>query len=142
MDERGKREYFFKSLKMSLSRNRHFFKFQDDTNLKYFSLSLFQITHPLSHVHTCSPLCSVTRFGKILPLWRQFTSLGKFLMVYFLIRKMLSLVWQICDIFGIIFFVANGHILKNNLTIWSHWPSVCHALHTFVLHVFHSQTQS
>ena len=31
---------------------------------------------------------------------------------------MLSLLWQI---FGIIFNVAIGQILKINLTIWSHW---------------------
>ena len=34
---------------------------------------------------------------------------------------MLSLLWQIYDIIGLIFIVANGQILKNNLTIWSHW---------------------
>ena len=34
---------------------------------------------------------------------------------------MLSLLWQICDIIGLIFIVANGQILKTNLTIWSHW---------------------
>ena len=28
--------------------------------------------------------------------------------------------WQICDIVGLIFTVANGQILKNNPTIWSH----------------------
>ena len=33
---------------------------------------------------------------------------------------MLSLLWQICDIV-LIFIAANGIILKNNLTIWSHW---------------------
>ena len=32
---------------------------------------------------------------------------------------MLSLLWQICYIVGLIFSVANGKILKNNLTIWS-----------------------
>ena len=43
-------------------------------------------------------------------------------MVYFLFGKMLSPFWQICDIIGLIFIVANGLILKNNITIWSHWP--------------------
>ena len=47
--------------------------------------------------------CSVTRLGEISPLWQKFTSL-----------------WQICDIIGLIFIIANGQILKNNLTIWSH----------------------
>ena len=40
--------------------------------------------------------------------------------VYSLFGKMLSLLWQVSDIFGLIFIVTNGQILKN-LTIWSHW---------------------
>ena len=28
---------------------------------------------------------------------------------------------QICDIIGLILIIANGKILKNNLTIWSRW---------------------
>ena len=44
----------------------------------------------------------------------------KFLIVYFLFRKAMSRLWQICDIIGLIFMVANGQILKINLTIWSH----------------------
>ena len=31
-----------------------------------------------------------------------------------------SLLWQVYDIIGLIFIVANGQIWKNNLTIWSH----------------------
>ena len=54
-------------------------------------------------------------------IWRNFKSLWQFLPVYFLSGKMLSLLWQICDIIGRIFIVSNGHVLKNNLTIWSHW---------------------
>ena len=42
---------------------------------------------------------SVTRFGEILPLWQNFTSL-----------------WQNCDIIGLMFIVSNGQILKNNLS--------------------------
>ena len=45
---------------------------------------------------------------------------GKFVTVYFLFGEMISLLWQICDIIGLISIVANGQILKNNLTIWSH----------------------
>ena len=45
---------------------------------------------------------------------------GKFLTVYFLFGNMLSHLWQICDIIGLIFHFPNGQILKNNLTIWSH----------------------
>ena len=64
---------------------------------------------------------SVTRFGEISPFGKNLLALGKFLTVYFLFGKMLSLLWQICDIIGLIFGVANGQILKNILTIWSHW---------------------
>ena len=46
---------------------------------------------------------------------------GNFLTVYFSFGKMLSILWQIWDIIGLIFIAANGQILKNNLTIWSHW---------------------
>ena len=45
----------------------------------------------------------------------------KYLTVYFLFGKTISLLWQICDIIGLIFIIANGKILKNNLTIWSRW---------------------
>ena len=56
-------------------------------------------------------------FGKSLQV------LGNFLTVFFLFGKMLSLLWQICDLIGLFFHVANGQILKNNLTIWSHYSS-------------------
>ena len=42
-------------------------------------------------------------------------------MAYLLFGKMLSLLWQIFDIVGLIFSVENGQKLKNKLTIWSHW---------------------
>ena len=44
-------------------------------------------------------------------------------MVYLLLGKMLRLLWQIFDIIGLIFTVANVQILKNNITIWSHYES-------------------
>ena len=75
---------------------------------------------------------SVTWFGKISPLWQKSTvSLGQFSTVYFLFwkilnlfGKILNLFWQICDIVGLFVIVANGQILKNNRTIWSHcWRS-------------------
>ena len=57
------------------------------------------------------------------PVWpdlAKFRHFGNFLTVYFLFSKWLSLLWRICDnIFGLIFIVANGQILKINLTIWS-----------------------
>ena len=54
-----------------------------------------------------------TRFGEILPLWQIFDSFSLF-------GKLLSLLWQICDIWGLILIVTNGQILKNNLTIRLH----------------------
>ena len=72
---------------------------------------------------TLSVLCTVTRFGKISPLWQKFTGSWQILTVYFLFGKMLSLLWQICDIIGLTFIVANGQTLKNNLTICSYWFS-------------------
>ena len=63
-------------------------------------------------------LAKFRHFGKTLKV------VSKFLTVYFLSGKMLSLLWQICDNIGLIFIVVNGQILKNNLTIWSHWTPV------------------
>ena len=60
-------------------------------------------------------LVKFRHFGKSLQVF------GKFLTVYFLFGKMLSTLWQICDIIGLIFIASNGQTLKNNLTIWSHW---------------------
>ena len=54
---------------------------------------------------------SVTRVGKISPLWQKFRSIRQ-------IFDSLFLIWQIRDIIGLIFIVANGQMLKNNLTIW------------------------
>ena len=63
-------------------------------------------------------LAKFCHFGKSLPVF------GKFLIVHFLFGKILSWLWRICDIIGLIFIVANGQILKNNPTIWSHWLSM------------------
>ena len=63
-------------------------------------------------------LAKFYHFGKILLIF------GKFLTVFFLFGKMLNLLWQICYITGIVFIIANGQILKHNLTIWSHWSIV------------------
>ena len=37
---------------------------------------------------------------------------------------MLSLLWQIWYIIGLIFIVGTSQILENNLIIWSHWPAL------------------
>ena len=59
-------------------------------------------------------LAKFRHFGK------TFQVFGKFLTVYFLFGKVLSLFWQIWFFNRLILIVANGQILKNNLTIWSH----------------------
>ena len=64
---------------------------------------------------------SVTRFGEISPLWQNFTILWQISDSLFCIwQSLLSLLWKIWYIIGLILIVANGQILKNNLTIWSH----------------------
>ena len=85
-----------------------------------------ETSHTLILPHTVialcpSLLCSVwpdlskfRQFGKSLPV------IGKFLVDYFLFGKMPKQLWQICDIIGLIFIVAIGQMLKNNLPIWSH----------------------
>ena len=62
-------------------------------------------------------LTKFRHFGKSLQVF------SKFMTVYFLFGKMMSLLWQTCDIIGLIFIVANGQILKKNLTNWSHCSS-------------------
>ena len=63
-------------------------------------------------------------------IWRNFTTLAKnyksdkFLAVYCLFGKMLSLLWEICAFIGLIFIVINGQILKSNLTISSHYTEL------------------
>ena len=44
-------------------------------------------------------------------IWRKSTTLAIF-DFFFLFGKMMSLLWQICDIIGLIFIVVNGQILK------------------------------
>ena len=77
-------------------------------------VSIYATFHESAWKHFWTCLISVTRFGEILQVF------GIFLRVYLLLGKMLSLLWQFCDIIGLIFIVANSQILKNNLTIWSH----------------------
>ena len=64
---------------------------------------------------------SVTSFVKFRHFGKSLQVFDKFLAVYFLFGKMLSLLRQICDLNRLNFIVASGQILKNNLTIWSHW---------------------
>ena len=62
-------------------------------------------------------VCSVTRFGEISPFWQKIQVFDGF----FIFGKIANLLWQIYYITGLVFIVANGHIIKHNLTIWSHW---------------------
>ena len=73
----------------------------------------------------CARLCPIKSFSKSggpdLAKFCHFGKVfGKLLTDYFLIGKMRRLLWQICDIIGLILIAANGQILKSNLTIWSH----------------------
>ena len=84
---------------------------------------LFQVCSPTAVVYTWTPavwpdLPIFHHFGKSLPVF------GKFLTVHFILGKILSWLWQIWDIIGLIFTIANGQIFKNNLTIWSHCSPV------------------
>ena len=70
------------------------------------------------------------------PVWPDLAKVYKFLAnfeCFFLFGKMLSQFWHICDILGLIFIVANGQILKNNLTIWSHWSGLMNILSVFLV---------
>ena len=95
----------------------------------FFCLSkLFPIFYPFDHLRNSFQAASMSPRTDAVKLCLQtvwpdlanFCHFGKFLTVYFLFGKVLSLLWQICDIIWLIFIVSNGPILKNNLTIWSH----------------------
>ena len=66
----------------------------------------------------CTVWPYLTKFRHIVQKLQVF---GKSLTIYFLFGKMLSPIWQNCDLIELIFIVANGQLLKNDLTIWSHW---------------------
>ena len=57
---------------------------------------------------------SVTQLAKYRHLGKSFPVFDKILTVYFLLGKMLNLLWQIRDIAVLIFSVANGQILKKS----------------------------
>ena len=82
------------------------------------SFSFFSLFNCQSGRITGLPLSVWPDLAKFRHFGKSFLVFDKFLTVYFLFGKMLSLLWQIWAIF----IVANGQILKNNLTIWSHWP--------------------
>ena len=63
---------------------------------------------------------SVTRFDEILPFWQNLQVFEILLRVYLLLGNILHQLWQILHAIGQVFIYANGQMLKNNLTIWSH----------------------
>ena len=88
--------------------------------LKLFCSTFFRVICQLCESESAVRpyLAKFRHFGK------SFQVFCKILAIYFLFGKKLSLLWQICDVIGLIFIDANGQILKNNLTIWSHWVRV------------------
>ena len=73
-------------------------------------------------VFGCSLLgCSVTKIGKISPLWQNLRSLRLFWMVYLVFGQLLYLLWHLYAT-ELIVSVVNGQILNaNNLAVfWSH----------------------
>ena len=65
---------------------------------------------------------SVSRFSNFLLLWRYFKSLWQVLEDSFSSWQYFESTLAIFHAIGQIFIVVNGHIVKNNLAIWSHWP--------------------
>ena len=79
-------------------------------------------------------LAKFRHFGKTLQVFVKFWT------VYFLFGKMFTLLWQIWYFIALIFIVVNGQILKNNLTIWSHWAAA--GFVKFLKHKFFSKDPS
>ena len=74
-----------------------------------------RITHSFVERFWClsiHPSTSVTRFGKILPLWQHIKSLGQFLMVYLVFGIIFSILWQFLLLMGN-FFAVYGWIFNN-----------------------------
>ena len=74
-----------------------------------------RITHSFVERFWClsiHPSTSVTRFGKILPLWQHIKSLGQFLMVYLVFGIIFSILWQFLMLMGN-FFAVYGWIFNN-----------------------------
>ena len=73
-------------------------------------------------------------------IWRNFATWAN---VYEQVFGSLYLIWAKCwayvgkrfDIIGLIFINANGQILKNNLTVWSHWLQLTELTKKFFIEV-------
>ena len=65
---------------------------------------------------------SVARFGKMSPLLQKIISIGQHWRDYLVFGEILNLFGKLHMLgIGHILIVANDHILKHNLSIWSHW---------------------
>ena len=84
-------------------------------------LCLLNLTRHNSIKLCFSVVISVTRFGDISPFWQNLQSLGHFLRPYLLFGKNLDLLWLNWYAIWQIFIDVIGQMLKNNLSIWSHW---------------------
>ena len=86
--------------------------FWDRTKMKWIGLRMIDILR--KHLASkwpalrIQPRISVTRFGKILPLWHNLKVLGKFLRVYLVFAKMLILLWQKCYAIGQVLIVVDS----------------------------------
>ena len=73
-----------------------------------------------AHLKRNALCCSVTRFSEISPFLQKFTNIWQIFDSLFLIwqnaEHTLANLWYI----GLIFIAANGQILKNKLSFWSH----------------------
>ena len=64
---------------------------------------------------------SVTRFGKISPLWQSFEGLWQLVKGSFSIWQNYNLLWQISCAIELILIVKMAKYRKSNLVVWSHW---------------------
>ena len=69
-------------------------------------------------------------------IWQILAHFQKSTSLWQIFDGLFIILWQICDIIGLILIVTNGQILKNNLTTWSHCLEVA-AFVTVVHHFKH-----
>ena len=77
---------------------------------------------------TYQPRCRYLHQTQGDQIWQNFANLAKvnksFANFWLFISCLAKcLLWKICDIIVLIGIVLNSQILKNNLTIWSHWSN-------------------
>ena len=92
------------------------FKTESDRSAIFLVIIFFPVDYRLGAVWP--DLAKFRHFGKTLQVF------GNFWQFISHLHKMLCQLRQIYDIIGQIFIVANGQILKNNITIWPNWSLV------------------